>query len=178
MNTYKNGDCILISMKFKFTVGGIVQMGIRFFQNLIYVITFQFHKVSIYHHVACIVANNGRLHVYEAIDKGYVDSGDVYKFLADNKIHKYLVRRPIGLNESLYLQRQEEMLGKKYWFWGTLFLQIIKQLTLDYVWLGSHKKKFDKVYCSEAYGYAMDYKRWWTVDPQDIYVDKNLVSLS
>lgn len=180
-----NGDVILVSRKFKFSVGGFVQMFIRLFQNLVYVSTFQFRKVCIYHHAASIVIVNGHAMVYEAVDIGYISAGLFSDYIKDKTLHKYIIRRcKFDIDNRAYNKSQVDMLGKDYWFWGTLFLQLIKQLTLDWVWIGSSHKKFDKVYCSQAVARSLFYategecfQRWWTIDPQDIYVSKHLITI-
>jgi hypothetical protein len=185
MSKYKNGDIGLVSRKFKFTLGGLVQMFIRFFQNLIYVITFQFRKISIYHHVFSIVEVDGKLMVYEAIDTGYVMSGDLETYLNDPTMHKYLIKRVKDetlLDLKAYVDCQNSMLGLKYWYGGTLGYQWIKQSTFDLVWLGGNPTGCG--YCSHlgakglhAGTYGRLFKRYFATDPQDIYVSKDLVNV-
>lgn len=178
-----NGDTILVSRKFKFTVGGLVQFFIRYFQNFVYVVTFQWRKVSIYHHVASVVKNNGTLCVYEAIDEGYVNSGSVELYLNDPSMHRYIIRRAkMPIDFEAYEKAQNDMLGLKYWFWGTLFFQLIKQFTWDLVWLGGNSETH--VYCSHAGAKGLCnatngilFKRYFATDPQDIYVSKGLFTV-
>lgn len=176
MEKFKNGDTLLVSRKFQpFKIGCYLQVLIRFFINILNVAFFRLNKICWYHHVATICNINGVLCVFEAVDKGFVNSGNIYNYIKDETLSSYLVRRPnFEFDESSVRTACLSLLGKKYDYWGTMFFQVIKQLTFGYLWLSNKHKYFEKFYCSEADAYVkhiMSNKRffleWFSYSPHD-----------
>jgi hypothetical protein len=133
------GDVILEHTNFnpKEDVVSILSALIRFFTR------------NYWNHAKYVVESNGKIMIQEALAKGIVERTPIEAL----KERDILVMKPVTpLTESekrYYSLLAEELKGVKYDYFGTMFFQLIKQLTG--LWLGSRDIRLDTPkYCSEA----------------------------
>lgn len=161
----QSGDIILVRTK------SLIGTLIRFFQNI-------FGSDCPYNHVAIIAKYNGIYYVYESLSTGFVRTPYT---MWDTKNKEFVILRPtFDFNKNKLDELCTNIVGTKYDFVGTLWIQLIQQVSDERINLGTkNKKKAEKrLYCSEAIAYLFNmasknimYVNWMLTDPQDLFED-------
>lgn len=161
----QSGDIILIRTK------SLIGTLIRFFQNL-------WGNNCPYNHVAIIAQDKGIYYVYESLTTGFVRTPYT---MWNTKNKEFVILRPtFDFNKDKLNELCFNIVGTKYDFVGTLWIQLIQQVSDERINLGTNnKKKAEKrLYCSEAVAYLFNmsskhimYVNWMLTDPQDIFED-------
>lgn len=139
MYNFEVGDVILTHTKFnpKEDRVSILSALIRFFTN------------NYWNHAKYVVQVGDELKIQEALAHGIVERS--IEEALDGKdilIMKPVVKLTRG-EKALYSKYAKRLKGVKYDYFGTLFFQLIKQLTG--IWIGSRDLKLETPkYCSEA----------------------------
>jgi hypothetical protein len=169
-----NGTIIFRHTKFKwFKVGTYIPSLIRFFQNL-------YNPDNCYYnHVGIVSTNKGIEYLYESVSNGLIKT-PVTQYL-NNKDYEYLIVTPkFDYNKSEIHNICESLLGTKYDFKYTLFVQLVRQITAERLYIGTtnENKAKKRLYCSEFVAYAFYkaskenyYHNWFLTDVEDIYND-------
>jgi len=159
----RSGDIILIRTK------SLIGTLIRFFQNL-------WGVKCPYNHVAIIAYDKGVYYVYESLSTGFVRTPYTQW---DTKNKEFIIIRPtFDFNKEKVDNLCLKLIGTKYDFVGTLWMQLIQQVSDERINIGTkNKQKAGKrLYCSEAIAFIFNrsskgimYVNWMLTDPQDIY---------
>jgi len=161
----RTGDILLIRTK------SLIGTLIRFFQNL-------FGDTCPYNHVAIISKDKGIYYVYESLSTGFVKTP--YTMWNTRNKEFIIVRPTFDFNAEKVENLCAELVGTKYDFIGTLFIQLVQQVTDERLNIGTNNqlKAKKRLYCSEAIAYIFNmaskrimYVNWMLTDPQDIYED-------
>jgi hypothetical protein len=167
----KSGDILLIRTK------SIIGTLIRFFQNL-------FGEKCPYNHIAIIAKDKGVYYVYESIASGFVRTP--YTMWNTRNKEFIIIRPKFDFNTEKVEILCNELVGTKYDFLGTLWVQLIQQITDERLNIGTNnqEKAKKRLYCSEAIAYIFNkaskhimYVNWMLTDPQDIYEDYKINKL-
>lgn len=125
-----------------------------------------------WNHAKYIVESKNRLRVQEALAQGIVERDLEDALLGRDILIMRTVTPLTKVQKSNFSSLAERLVGVKYDYLGTLFFQLIKQLTGK--WYGTRDLSFNKAkYCSEApmflyYNVTGIIKKPWGYSPADI----------
>lgn len=171
---FKTGDIILEYTPFNWkNIWTYIPACIRFFQGL-----YTQGLYCPYNHVAIIVKIHEQYYVFESVANGVIYRR--YKdFMKDTDNKNLLYLRPkFSFDDEIVKKKALENVGKKYDYAGTLFFQLIQQITDERVDLSPKdiKKQIERFYCSEFVAYLFNqgtngvaYKDFSNIDPEDLY---------
>lgn len=131
---------------------------------------------SYYNHSESIVEIKGELYSFGALANGYTQRS-MNDFLEGKKLTDLLILRPkFDYNKETFTTTAISFIGRKYNYEGTLFCQLIYQVTKERLWVGAilYKKATRRLYCSEACACLYfvsgfeDMKNYYKTDPNEL----------
>jgi hypothetical protein len=163
-DTLKTGDIIVFYTPFNWKkIPTYLAALIRFFA-----------KVK-YNHCAVYVKNWGQGFINEAIDKGVIPEIASHRL---RNVHVKIIRNPrVGtVPEDVIARKANRVLGyTKYDYLGTMFHQLIWQLSGKRWWIGpkTREEAEKKMYCYEyaAWVHEEYYPNWWKIDLDEMLHD-------